>query len=154
MTANVDIVSKLLDRVAISDTGCWEFIGGRTGDRYGVISFGRGRQRGAHVISYEYYVGPIPKGAFVCHSCDNPPCCNPKHLFLGSHQTNKDDEIAKDRHVYGERVGNHKLSQDDVREIRFLIAKGYSLAFIGRKFDVTRQAIFYIKSGKNWSYLP
>lgn len=144
---------KLFERLAITDEGCWEFLGGRTGANYGMVSMGSRNLRGAHVLAYEYFNEPVPDGLQVLHKCDNPPCCNPDHLFVGTLQDNKDDEVAKGRHAYGERVGNHKLTEEDVHEIRELLSQGYSLASIGRAFDVTKQAIYWIREGKNWGWL-
>lgn len=147
------LVEKLSDMLIETESGCWEFTGGRTGGGYGAIYVGDGRSRGAHVVSYELSKGPVPRNMFVCHACDNPPCCNPDHLFLGFLQDNKADEISKDRHVYGERVGNHKLTENDVREIFKQLDVGVGLAELGRRFNVTRQAIYRIKNGLSWSWL-
>lgn len=148
-----DLIDKLFDRLVVTDSDCWEFVGGRTGAGYGALWIGDGKCKGTHVISYELHKGPVPVGMKVCHTCDNPPCCNPKHLFLGTTQDNKNDEIAKDRHVYGERVGNHKLTEDDVRAIRVLLEEGFTLSYIGERFNVTKQAIYRIKHGLSWGWL-
>lgn len=147
------IADKLFDNLAITDEGCWEFVGGRTGANYGAVSIRKFEQKGAHIIAFEYFNGPIQKGMQVCHSCDNPPCCNPEHLFLGTYQDNKNDEVAKGRHAFGERVGNSKLTEEEVIEIRQLLVQGYSLASIGRAFNVTKQAIWRIREGLCWRHL-
>jgi len=72
--------------------GCWIWTGAlRQG--YGQIS-----NKVAHRVSWEIHNGPIPQGFFVCHHCDNPPCVNPYHLFLGNAQDNTSDMIIKGRH--------------------------------------------------------
>jgi len=147
------LADKLSNMLVEIETGCWEFTGGRTGSGYGAIYVGNGKCRSAHVVSYEITKGNIPKGMIVCHTCDNKICCNPDHLFLGTHQDNKDDEIAKGRHIRGERQGNHKLTESNVHVVREMIERGYTLASIGRKFNVTSEAIRLIKSGANWSWL-
>lgn len=148
----MNIVDKLFDRLVITDSGCLEFVGARTGAGYGAVCT-EGKTLGAHRITYEFFNGDIPKGLIIRHDCDNPACCNFEHLSLGTVQDNKNDEMLRDRHVYGERVGNHKLTEDDVRLIRSMLDEGLSLRFIGDKFNVTPQAIHRIKSGLSWGWL-
>ena len=81
--------------------GCWEWQGGRTTRGYGVF-YRSGRaspQELTHRISYELANGPIPDRLVVCHRCDNPPCCNPAHLFVGTPGDNNRDSAAKGRAV-------------------------------------------------------
>ena len=150
MTTLADICNGKLIEV---NSGCWEFSGGRVGGGYGFMRGRNGKWKGAHIVAYEETKGLIPTGMYVCHTCDNPPCCNPDHLFLGTALDNKKDEIQKDRHVYGERVGNSKLTENDVLYIRRMLSEGQSLTFIAWKFNVTHTAILYIKTGKNWGWL-
>jgi len=149
----MDLADKLSDRLVEVESGCWEFIGGRTGAGYGAVSLSHTKQIGAHILAYELEKGPIPSGMFVCHSCDNPPCCNPEHLFLGTYQDNKDDEVAKGRYVHGIKHGMAILSEQDVIHIRTLLDDGYTQAEIGRMYNVTRQAIFRIKNKLTWRHM-
>jgi hypothetical protein len=78
---------------------CWEWQGFRLPKGYGTIGVG-GRAGGkqlAHRVSYELEYGLIPEGLLVCHSCDNPPCVNPKHLYVGSYADNLTDMHRKGR---------------------------------------------------------
>lgn len=102
--------------------GCWLWSGpskgGKNGNHYG--SFGT---EYAHRASYKMHKGEIPKGYFVCHSCDVPKCVNPHHLFLGTLEDNNADMRAKGRGVNpprncGERHHNVKLTAVEVIEIR------------------------------------
>ena len=80
----------------VRGNGCWSWRGGRTKHGYGEIQH-RGEKLMAHRVSYEKYVGPIPTGMLVLHRCDNPPCTNPEHLFLGTHVDNGRDMMQKGR---------------------------------------------------------
>lgn len=75
---------------------CWGWKGTTNNTGYGNISVHQ-RPKQAHRVSYELNIGPIPEGMDVCHTCDNPPCTNPNHLFAGTRQDNVDDMIAKER---------------------------------------------------------
>lgn len=80
----------------VSDSGCWEWSGNLGRDGYGKVTRANKTVR-AHRLAYETWVGPIPEGHVVIHSCDNPPCINPEHLRPGTHQENTHDMLAKGR---------------------------------------------------------
>ncbi len=83
------------------DDTCWLWTGPSLPSGYGLIFWRNGgvRFQGySHRVSWEIARGPIPDGLFVCHACDNTKCVNPKHLFLGTHQDNMHDMVAKGRH--------------------------------------------------------
>jgi hypothetical protein len=90
------IHERLLSRVVWGASDCWHYCGGRSAFGYGRIMFD-GLGRYAHRISYELFVGPIPHGLFVLHTCDNPSCVNPEHLWLGNNTDNRRDCLAKGR---------------------------------------------------------
>jgi hypothetical protein len=106
---------------------CWEWQANRQHNGYGVIKSG-GKNMIASRIVYAAVYGPIPPGLFVLHHCDNPPCCNPVHLFLGTTQDNSLDALHKGR-LKGQYLPGHiglrghtnshaKLTEDNVRYIR------------------------------------
>lgn len=91
---------RLLSRLDASDGiwSCWVIDGWHQKHGYGLFQF-RGEQKLAHRVAYELFVGPIPDGLHVLHHCDNPPCCNPTHLWLGTHADNMADMARKGRQV-------------------------------------------------------
>jgi hypothetical protein len=110
----------------------------------------------AHRVSYELHRGPIPKGALVCHHCDNPLCVNPDHLFLGSQTDNMRDAIAKGRFICGEKHKNAKLTEATAREIVAALrhAGRRDHAKIARKYGVTPTIIYLIRDNKIWKHIP
>lgn len=135
---------------------CWEWQGTRH-DAYGYGVFHRsdGSTR-AHRIAYELTSGPVPDGLLVCHHCDNPPCVNPAHLFLGTSTDNNRDRDAKGRaaSTVGELNGSAKLTEADVNRIRELLASGRSDRSIAREYGVGPTQIGRIRTGRLWQHLP
>ena len=134
---------------------CWIWIGGRRSSwGYGAFSPKRGVQTSAHIFSYQLIYGPILEGMFVCHRCDNPPCVNPEHLFLGTPKDNTQDCISKNRFAIGEADGNSKLFPTDVLEIRRLYnSKLYSQQQLADRFGVSRPHISLLVRDKSWKHL-
>ena len=114
------------------DDECWLWCGARTKDGYGILSAGR---RGdpplrAHRVAYELHYGPVPEGLHVLHTCDNPPCCNPAHLYAGTNAQNIADKVARGRQsrtaLQGSRNPCAVLNETIVREIRAMLAQADS----------------------------
>ena len=135
---------------------CWEWQGWRNKTNYGHISRGghRGRQPGTHIVSWEIHNGPISDGLWVLHKCDNPPCCNPAHLFLGTRQDNVDDMVSKGRQIQGTRAHFSKFTDDDIIKIRQMYRDGMVQREIGRIFDTDQANISCIVRRKTWKHLP
>lgn len=132
---------------------CWPWLRGRAKKGYGVISHERKQVRASHlawILSHE----EIPDGMLVLHRCDNPPCCNPAHLFLGTIGDNMRDRNTKGRQAKGEATGAAKLTAEKVSVIRQRLAAGDSQSDLGRDFGVSTTAIRHIKNGKNWRHHP
>ncbi len=96
-------LGTLLDRVTFRQldhmtTPCWEWTGGKLKDGYGATRHGK-RLMGAHRAMWLVVNGPIPAGRLVCHTCDNPPCVNFLHLWLGTHSDNSTDATVKGRNA-------------------------------------------------------
>ncbi len=100
----------------------------------------------AHRAAWIEANGPIPEGMNVLHHCDNPPCVNVEHLFLGTAADNTQDMIAKGRRVAasGERHSRARLTDDDIREIRRRYAEGDRQVDLAIAYSVTRQNIWRI----------
>ena len=108
-----------------------------------------------HRVSYMVHIGPIPDGMLVCHRCDNPPCGNPAHLFLGTTQDNTADKVAKGRQLRGQHHPGATLTADDVVEIRSTPGvEGFAVrAELADRFGVTRATIRNIAWRRSWRSL-
>lgn len=135
-----------------SETGCWVWQKGKDKNGYGQFSF-KNRNYRAHRVAYRLYIGPIPKGMQVLHTCDNTSCVNPKHLFLGTNDDNMADMVQKDRQAKGENSARAKLTEDQVREIKKRLYGAESISAIARDYPVSRRAVSLIKEGTNWKHI-
>lgn len=136
-------------------TGCIEWTGGLNTSGYGHLSVA-GKLMLAHRYAYTLKHGPIPQGMCVCHTCDNPVCCNVDHLFLGTHLDNMRDRTAKGRQraPKGEESPHAKLTADQITAIRKeYAAGGISQAALGRKFGVSQTYVSDVVVGKTWAHL-
>jgi len=143
--------TRIWPKVNIGDLNdCWPWLGQLDEDGYGKIKFG-GETLRPHRLIYQLHNGIDPEDLFVCHSCDNPTCCNPHHLFLGTPKGNTWDMVLKRRHATGERNGGAKLTEREVAYIRYLYASGEVLQKdIARAYDVSLVTIGRILRGKLW----
>ena len=90
------VAERLRGKLIATPSGCLEFQGYCDSNGYGQISI-NDKTHLAHRVAFEQAHGPIPKGLVICHRCDNPSCCNPEHLFLGTHADNVADKVSKGR---------------------------------------------------------
>lgn len=135
--------------------GCWIWTGSRTSSGYGTFGLGEGTAL-AHRFSWELRHGPLPEGIFVCHHCDNPPCVNPDHMFLGTPAENSLDMLIKGRAkggASGERNHSALLTEDTVCAIRDRLARGESQAAIAADYGVVKSTVGKISTGKNWRHV-
>jgi hypothetical protein len=137
-------------KVAVGSANeCWPWLGYRDPNRYG--RYGRLL---AHRISYLIARGPIAAGMCVCHSCDNPICVNPNHLWLGTVAANVADMDAKRRRVPGTRRGEAsnkaKLTAPQALEI-FQSHENWTR--LAQRYGITRQSVVLIKKGVNWAHV-
>lgn len=145
---------RFFEKIEKLPSGCWEWQAYRNADGYGQIWF-KGRLQMAHRLSWFIHRGGIPRSHFVCHTCDSPPCVNPDHLFVGTHQDNTDDMIKKGRHRTGagEKNRHAKLTERDVLLIRSIHKQLPNAPAIARAFNVSTATINAIASGSTWKHL-
>jgi hypothetical protein len=148
----VPLADRFWPNVTKTDT-CWLWKNGTSG--YGAINY-QGRNHRANRVSWLLHHGPVPDGQWVLHRCDNPPCVNPSHLFLGDRSDNMRDAAAKgrldqQRNPLRRRPAMAVFTPDDVRAIRAEYeAGGVTLRAIGARHGVTKGAIWRIVRGLNW----
>ena len=104
------------------------------------------RGKRANRMAWEETYGPIPDGLHVLHRCDNPPCCNPGHLFLGTHSDNNEDKARKGRN-------SGKLSPQSATEIRQKHANGSRVCALAREFGVSHVSVIRVLQRKNYRFV-
>lgn len=129
--------------------GCWIWTGNKTAKGYGRIGIAS-RTLLAHRIAYELYVGPIPAGLGVLHKCDNPPCVNPSHLFVGTAKENAEDKARKGRAPRGETHPQAKFSEEQV-----LAMLGDTRPYneIVAEYGVSKPHLCGLKRGHFWRHV-
>ncbi len=142
-------IATFWDRVARTE-GCWEWTGPRVKQGYGKVGSEASR---THRLAWTLTYGPIPAGLDVCHTCDNPPCCRPDHLRLGTRGENMRDAARKGRTLQGERHPMSKLTSAQVYEIRARYALDPRPRTIAREYGVGRDVIHRIVRGTLWRSL-
>lgn len=137
-----------------AETGCWNWTASLAGKGYGQIKKPKERkQYYAHRLSYEIHKGKIGRWDCVCHTCDNPKCVNPDHLFLGTSSDNHLDMKSKNRHTFGERNSESKLTEGQVKEILALRSHKISQARIAEMFGISQITVSRIHRGLRWAHL-
>lgn len=159
-------ITKFWSKVDKASGECWIWAGLRSGGQrlggYGIFTISRKhdhtyRNRYAHIVSFcisrGYPVDYVPAGIEVRHMCHNHLCCNPCHLELGTHAQNIQDTYMANRQARGTEVGSAKLTEEDVLNIRSMLASGMTHKIISEQFRVSRATVTYIHSGRNWGWL-
>jgi hypothetical protein len=147
----------ILSRSVRTANGCREWAGSRSSTGYGRCYLG-GKETLVHRLAYTVFFSD-PGDLFVCHKCDNPACCEPSHLFLGTPADNSADMVAKGRSshlahpTYGERNAAAKLTSSDVIEIRRLLASGHTLSLLGPRYGVDPVTIAAVCDRRTWRHV-
>ena len=128
-------------------------LGNTDKDGYKMVPVGHAPVR-AHRYVWTLFVGAIPFGMFVLHKCDNPPCINLEHLYLGTHIENCRDRSARGRQAKGEGHGNSKLTGKQVQKVLDMLEDGVKSADIARGFGVSKYLISHIKCNRAWRHIP
>lgn len=163
---------RFWDRVKIVDdaTSCWEWQGGRLRGGYGSVCLVFGSTTQAHRLAWMLQKGDIPKGMFICHKCDNPPCVRIDHLFLGTRTDNMRDCANKKRFMVqkhpdmnpfnnpdfdrrGEGNGRAKVTEDQVREIRTLRANGVPQKVVAEHYMINVSSVAAIHLRTSWNHI-
>jgi len=131
-------------------SGCWNWTRGKDKDGYGKIKV-EGRSLRAHRVSYQVFKGEFPENLQTLHSCDNPSCCNPDHLWVGSNADNMADRDNKGRTARGERNGGGgKLKEE---EVRLILSDTRRTGLVAEDFGVSIALVYKIRTGEVWKHI-
>lgn len=141
------------------DDECWPWTGSlsfvTTG--YGQMGGPGRRPLKTHRVSWELHFGPIPADLHVLHRCDNPPCVNPSHLFLGTDADNMADMVAKGRAggkiFHGEANAAARLTAQQVRELRRRVENGETQRSMAKEFGISTRTVNLIVLRKAWKHV-
>ena len=168
-----EFTARLMSRVAMRGADdCWEWTAGKVSAGYGAIllphsiSGAKKAQVPAHRLVCLIFHGPPPDADhFALHSCDNPPCCNPRHLRWGTHDENMVDAVERDRlkdniskfnqseRNRGENHHASRLTERQVREIKARLSAGEAVRAVAREFGVWENSVRQIRDGKTWRWV-
>lgn len=149
----VPLIERIENRIFYSPCGCWYWLGNLNENLRAKITI-EGKSKQVSRVIYELVKGKIPDGLFALHTCDNPMCVNPDHLFLGTKKENSIDMVKKGRcrAPMGSKSGMSKLTDEQVLEIRSLKGK-MTLKQIGKRFGITAANACSITRGDTWKHL-
>lgn len=138
------------------ENDCWEWQAARNAKGYGRLSSGRGVNLKAHRVAFALSNdGVVADDVYVLHRCDNPSCCNPRHLFTGSAKDNTDDMIRKGRgsrppRTFGALHHNARFGEETAREI---IKDSRTLRVIAADYGISWMTVFRLKHRQTWKHL-
>lgn len=147
--ADHKLPANIAERVKPGPNGCLEWQGSKHSFGYGDFRLD-GQHWLVHRFVYTVLFGEIPAGMIVMHKCDNPSCCNPEHLKLGTHLNNVLDKEMKGRGNAGEQNGMSTLTRADVEAIRLKVIQGVRQIRLAEEYGVNRSCISKIINGTHW----
>lgn len=139
--------SSFMEKFDVREDGCWEWTACK------IRGYGVFRKWRAHRASWLIFKGEDPGALHVCHSCDNPGCVNPDHLFLGDPKVNAEDRERKGRgnNLRGQSHGSAKLTNEEVAEIKRLVkSRLLPQKRIAKLYGTTQSNVSHIGRGKYW----
>lgn len=152
----LELTQRFHKKIVISETGCWEWQKAKH-EGYGVFATcnnGKARNILAHRFAFWVYSGKIPDDSMVLHKCDNRSCCNPKHLFLGTHSDNMRDAMSKGRMVIprfiGETHPQATITFEIACQIHFLNSRGLRRGEIARELSTSGDIVGQVVKERTW----
>lgn len=147
-------IQKLLISKVIVDTetGCWNWICGLEKKGYAIMQFDKRQFRVSRLSAYAFNGFDTKSNKFICHSCDNKKCINPKHLFAGTHQDNMNDAKSKNRFSNGENHHQSKINAVDAKNIRKMYGLGFSSPILGKIYDLDHSTVLDIVRMNTWKH--
>ncbi len=140
--------------IKVSKVGCWECVSHKCNDSGYIIVQYKGKGARLHRVLYEKYVSEISaENPFILHRCDNPKCCNPKHLMAGTQADNIKDMVSKNRQAKGLLKHNSKLGPVNIIKIRQLYKEGLTQERISKLFGVNQSRVSRIVNKKTWKHI-
>ena len=144
----MDLIKK---NILIDENGCWIWRKGKDLGGYGICGYKKKSVR-VHRLVYKLFIGEFDQKFFVCHTCDNPSCCNPKHLWLGSALENSHDALKKGRLADNPLPPSPtiKMTENQVKEIREKYKNGIRPSRLEKEYGLSKTGIYNITHFRSW----